>query len=129
MTVWLLALVILVCTGIVGYYQGALRAAFSFVGLIVASLFATPLGAILKSILVVLGLKNPLSTAFAGPVIAFILILTVFKVAALAVHKKVEAWYKYRANDTQRLLFERMNTRVGAPMALANGLVYLLAIS
>ena len=128
MTIWIIALILLACTGIVGYYQGGLRAAFSFVGLLVASLFATPLGSILKSMLPIFGLKNPFYIAFLGPIVGFLIILIVFKVAALAVHKKVEGWYKYKANDTQRMLFERMNTRVGAPMGLANGLVYLLAI-
>src|SRR5436190_1599238 len=116
MTVWIIALILLACTGIVGYYQGAIRAAFSFVGLLVAALFATPLGSILKSMLPIFGLKNPFYIEFLSPILGFLIILIIFKVAALAVHKKVEGWYKYKANDMQRMLFERMNTRVGAPM-------------
>src|SRR5262245_34199027 len=50
MFIWLLALVVMACVGIVGYYQGALRAVFSFVGLLLAALLASPLGSLLKSI-------------------------------------------------------------------------------
>jgi hypothetical protein len=128
MIVWLLALFIMTCTGIVGFYQGALRAAFSLIGLLVAALFASPVGALCKLVLTIFGLKNPLYLAFLGPIFGFILVLTIFKLVALAVHKKVDGWYKYKANDTQRLLFERMNARVGVAVGLANGFIYVLAI-
>lgn len=128
MTIWILALFILACTGIVGFYQGALRVAISFIGLLFAAMLAMPLGSLFKSLLPIFGLKNPLLVAFIAPLLAFILVLAGFKIAALAAHRKVGGWYKYKANDTQRLLFERMNSRAGIPMGLLNGVVYLLAI-
>src|SRR5688572_16691817 len=128
MILWLIALATLTCVGIVGFYQGALRVAVSFVGLLLAALLASPLGSVFKSIVPVLGIKNPVVIAFVAPVIGFLVVLIIFKVAAAASQKKIEAWYKYKASDTQRLLFERMNARVGIPMGLANGVIYFFLI-
>jgi hypothetical protein len=128
MILWLIALATLTCVGIVGYYQGAFRVAFSFIGLLLAALLASPLGSLFKSIVPVFGIKNPVVIAFVAPVIGFIVVMILFKVAAAALHKQIEGWYKYKASDTQRLLFERMNSRVGIPMGLANGFIYFFLI-
>ncbi len=128
MILWLIALVMLTSVGIVGFYQGALRAGFSFVGLLIAALLASPIGSLLAAVVPIFGLKNPVAIAFISPAIAFLLILTAFKLGALAVHKKAEAYYKYKASDTQRMLFERMNARVGIAVGMANGLVYFYVI-
>ncbi|HXJ59994.1 MAG TPA: CvpA family protein [Verrucomicrobiae bacterium] len=129
MIMWLLALFTVVCTAVVGFYQGALRTGISFIGLLFGALLAVPLGSILYSLLPIFGLKNPWLVLIVAPFIAFAFVMVIFKVAALAVHKKVDGYYKYKANDTQRLLFERLNTRVGIVMGLANGVVYVFAIS
>lgn len=128
MILWLLALILLASVALVGYYQGALRAAFSFVGLLLASLLATPVGGLLAPLIPILGLKNPVVVAFLAPVIAFVIILVAFKLGAMALHKKVETYYKYTSSDTQRLLFERMNARVGIGVGLANGFIYVLVL-
>jgi hypothetical protein len=128
MILWIIALAIVGCVGLVGYYQGALRAAFSFVGLLVAALLASPLGSLLESIVPILGLRNPVVIAFVAPLLGFILILVIFKCGGLALHKKADAWYKYKASDTQRLLWERMNSRLGIPVGVANGVIYFLAV-
>jgi len=128
MILWLIALVTLTSVGIVGFYQGALRAGISFIGLLIAALLASPLGSLLTSVVPIFGLKDPVVIAFVCPAIAFLLILTVFKISAFALHKKADGFYKYKASDTQRLLFERMNARVGIALGLANGLVYFYVI-
>ena len=128
MILWLIALATLASVGIVGFYQGALRAGFSFIGLLIAALLASPIGSLLASVVPIFGLKNPVAIAFISPAIAFLLILVAFKLGALAVHKKAEAYYKYKSSDTQRMLFERMNARVGIAVGMANGLVYFYVI-
>ena len=128
MILWLIALGVMACVGIVGFYQGALRGAFSFVGLLLAAVLASPLGSFLKSIVPIFGVKNPVMIAFVATVIGFVLVLVIFKVAAFTVHKKVEGWYKYKGSDTERMLWERMNARVGIPTGLANGIIYVFAI-
>ncbi len=128
MILWLIALAIVASVAVVGYYQGALRATFSFVGLLLAASLATPVGGLLAGLLPIFGVKNPVAIAFLSPAIAFILILAAFKLGAFTVHKKMDAWYKYKASDTQRLLFERMNSRVGIGLGLANGFIYVLVM-
>jgi Colicin V production protein len=128
MILWLIALILVASVALVGFYQGALRAAFSFVGLLLACLLANPIGGLLAPLIPILGLKNPVVVAFLAPVIAFVVILAAFKLGAMAVHKKVEAFYKYKSSDTQRMLFERMNARVGIGVGLANGFIYLLVV-
>jgi len=128
MILWLIALFILTCVVIVGYYQGALRVAISLAGLLAAAVLASPVGALLGKILPMVGFKNPLTIAFVAPAIAFVLVAVVFKGVGAVVHKKAEAWYKYKASDTHRMLWERLNSRVGAPLGLANGIIYVFAI-
>ena len=128
MILWSIALFIVICSGVVGYYQGALRAAFSLLGLLLAALLASPLGSLLAPLLAIFGVKNPVMIAFLAPIIGFLVVLVAFMIGAIAVHKKVDTFYKYKASDTQRLLFERMNARVGASVGVANGFIYVLVI-
>ncbi len=129
MFLWILALVLVVSLGVVGYYQGALRAAFTLVGLIVASLTAKPVAVLFNFILPALGLSHPAVLDFVSPIAAFILVLTAFKVGAFALHKKVDTWYKYKSSDTERLLWERLNARVGIAIGVANAFLYTLILS
>src|SRR5262245_1888429 len=128
MLLWLIALVFLACCGIVAYYQGAVRAAISLVGLLCALLLAAPLGRIVNAILPALGIAHPALLAVLGPVIAFVGVLILFKVAAVLVHRKLDTYYKYTASDTQRLLFERMNARVGVTVGLCNAVIYFFIL-
>lgn len=128
MLLWLTAFFILACCAIVAYYQGALRAVISLLGLLGALLLAGPFGKLINAILPALGLAHPALLAVLGPAIAFLLILAGFKIVAAVVHRKVDAYYKYQATDTQRLLFERMNARVGVPVGLCNGVLYFFIL-
>jgi hypothetical protein len=66
--------------------------------------------------------------AILGPLLAFVLIQVIFKVSAFTVHRTVDTYYKYKASDTQRLLFERMNERVGPCLGVVNGTLYTMLI-
>src|SRR5213594_2352620 len=128
MILWVLALVFMAVVALVGYYQGAIRAAFSLVGLLVAASVAQPLGHVLAPLIALTGLKHPVLLSFIGPAIAFILVLAIFKGVALAVHKKIDRYYKYQDSDTKRLLFERLDTRVGVAIGVVNGVVYFFVL-
>ena len=128
MILWALALILLVCLGTVGYYQGAIRAGFSLVGLLLAAVLAGPLAFVFKGILPVFGLKHPAVLAFVAPALMYLLILILFKSTALVVHKKVDTHYKYQDSDTRRMLFERLNQRLGLCLGLANAAVYFFLL-
>lgn len=124
MILWVLALLFVGVVGLVGYYQGAIRAAFSFVGLLVAASVAGPLGNVLSPVIAAMGLKHPVLLSFLGPIVAFLLVLVIFKAIAFAVNKQVDTYYKYKDSETKRMLFERLNTRVGIAVGVVNGVIY-----
>jgi len=129
MTIWLLALVLLASLAALGYRQGAIRVGISFVGILFAAGLAPVLGRLLRPVLMAVGLKNPVLVWALGPLIVFIVISALFKVAALMVHQKVDVYYKYHAGDLLLALWERLNARLGLCLGLLNGAAYLILIS
>jgi hypothetical protein len=92
MMFWLLALVLLASLAGIGYRQGAIRVAFSFLGILLGALLAGPLGKLVKPLLVALGAKNPALAWVLAPLVAFLLISIIFKIAAFMVHQKARIW-------------------------------------
>jgi len=128
MILWILAFLLLGLVGMVGYYQGAIRVGFSLVGLVVAGLVAMPLGFVISPVLKLFGLHHPVWLAFIGPFVIYLIILTIFKSVGFAVHRKVDVYYKHQDSETKRLLFERVNQRLGICLGLANATVYMFLI-
>ena len=128
MIIWIFALGLMAVLGLIGFYQGALRVAFSLVGLIVAALVCIPLALVIRPVLPVFGLTHPVLIAFIAPAIVYLLVLVAFKVSAVAVHKKATTHYKYDSSDTRRLLWERLNERLGICLGLANAAVYVFLV-
>src|SRR5579883_2738811 len=129
MIIWLLALILFGCLAYAGFAMGAIRAAASLIGLIVAGLLAPHLGRIFYHVLSALTVKNPFLLWVLGPFIAFIIILAVFKIAGHVIHRKVDVYYKYKAGDLRMGLFNRLNSRVGIAVGIANASAYLILIS
>lgn len=129
MTMWFLAFVLFGCLAAVGFNQGVIRVGFSFLGLLLGSVLAVPLGRFLHPVLGVFGVKNPLSLWLLGPFAVFILVLAAFKIAGYFVHQKVELYYKYKAGDIHQGLWNRLRRRLGLCLGLANAAVYLILIS
>jgi len=129
MTIWILALVLLAAGAGLGLRQGAIRTAFSFVGIVAAASFAGLLGRLLKPLFPHIGIQNPTLIWVLAPVEAFVLVLIIFKVAAYIVHRKVSLFYKYKAGDLRLALWQRLNSRLGLCLGLLNGAAYLVLIS
>jgi hypothetical protein len=129
MTIWLLALVLLASLAGIGYRQGAIRVAFSFVGILVGAMLAGPLGRLIQPLLVMFGLKTPPMAWWLAPIVAFVVISIIFKIAALPVHRKVDVHFRYHAGDLRQALWERVSRRVGLCLALFNGALYLILLS
>ncbi|MEO5804486.1 MAG: CvpA family protein [Verrucomicrobiota bacterium] len=128
MIIWLSALVLLGLLALIGFYQGAIRVAISLIGLFVAALLAMPLSPMLKPILPLVKLKHPIWELFLPPLAIFILVMIIFKIVALFVHRKVDVFYKYKRDDKTRFKWERMNQRVGMCLGLVNGTVYFVLL-
>src|ERR1017187_2587652 len=128
MIIWILALVLLASLAALGYRQGAIRVACSFLGIVIGALLAVPLGHKLAPLLPKIGLKNPALLWLLPPLIVYVVILTLFKIAGAVTHKKVEVFYRYKAGDLRRSLWERLIHRLGLCLGLANGTAYLSLI-
>jgi hypothetical protein len=129
MLMWLLAVLLLASLAGLGFRQGAIRVGFSFLGILAGALLAVPVGRLLGRVLGVVGVKDPLVVWALGPVIVFVLISVAFKVAAAAVHHKVDVYYKYHSGDLRLVLWERLNHRTGLCLGLLNGAAYLVLVA
>ena len=129
MTIWILVVVFMASLGALGYRQGGIRVAFSLVGIIISAALALPLGHLVRAAFGPLGAKDLFVIWLVPPVIAFAIVLILFKVAALVVNQKVEVHFKYYAGDLRMALWQRLNHRLGACLGLCNGALYLILIS
>jgi uncharacterized membrane protein required for colicin V production len=129
MTIWLLAVVLLASLAGMGYRQGAIRVAFALLGIVFGALLAVPLGRLLKPLLVILGLKNPVMAWVLAPLIVFLAISLLFKVGGRMAHMKADVYYKYKAGDLRLALWERLNRRLGLSLGVLNGTVYLILVA
>src|SRR6267378_3766413 len=128
MIIWILAVVLFACVGYAGFSFGAIRAGFSFIGLLTGTLLALPLGRLLKPALTAVGMTNPVLIPLVAAVIVFAAVLIVFKIAGLTVHRKVDVYYKYKAGDLRMALWNRLNARLGICLGMATATVYLTLI-
>ena len=129
MTIWILALVFLGASAGLNLRLGVIRAMFSFVGILVAMLFAGLLGRLLKLLLLHIKIENPTLIWLLAPFAGFVIILILFKIAGFFVQWKVDFFYKYKAGDLRLALWRRLNLRLGLCVGLLNGTAYLMLIS
>jgi hypothetical protein len=129
MTIWLLAIVLLASLAGLGYRQGAIRVAASFVGIVLAALLAVPVGHLLTRLITMVGVRNPILAWVLGPLIVFLLISFVSKSIGFTVHRKAEVHFRYRVPELRLALWERVNRRLGLCLGVGNGFLYLILIS
>jgi len=129
MTIWLLAMGLLASLAALGYRQGVIRVAFSFVGIIVAVWLAGPLGGLTGLLLAAVGVRHVILLWLLPPFVAFVVVLVVFKIIGFGVQQRVEVHYKYKAGDLRYALWQRLSARLGLCLGLANAMAYLALIS
>lgn len=128
MTIWILAILLLILFGAIGYGKGAIRMIFPLVGLVLGVFLSVPLAPLVRPVVPLVGLKNPVWSWLLPPVIAFFLIAFVFIIIGFVVHRQVNLYYKYRTDDYQRLTWERLNRRLGVCIGLVVGASYTVII-
>ena len=129
MTIWILALVFLGASAGLNLRLGVIRATFSFVGILVAMLFAGSLGRLLKPLLLHIKIENPTLIWLLAPFAGFVIILILFKIAGFFIQWKVDLFYKYKAGDLRLALWRRLNSRLGLCVGLFNGTAYIILVS
>jgi hypothetical protein len=126
--IWILALLCLGLAGLVGFYQGPIRGAFSLIGLLLASILTIPLAPMIKPLLPLAGVKDPIWLQILPPVVMLLIILIACGMAGAAVHRAVFVKFKYDQEDARFYRWERVSTRVGLCLGLVNGAVYFIMI-
>ncbi len=128
MSIWILAFVLMACLGALGFRQGAIRVAFSFVAIILATLLAVPLAGLFKPLLPWFGVKNPVLIWALGPFLGFWLVQALVKYGAFHVHRNRDVYYKHKASELELSLWTRLNSRLGLCLGLLNGTAYFILI-
>jgi len=128
MTIWIMAVLLFALFGALGYAKGAIRMVFPLMGLVLGTFLAVPLGPMVKPLVPMVGLTNPIWSILLPPVIVFFLIAMIFIVLGFIVHWKVHLYYKYRTNDYHRLAWERLNKRLGVSIGLIAGSAYTILL-
>ena len=126
MSIWLLAIVLLVVCGALGLLVGALRAFFLLFGVILGLALGSPLGAALKGLIASAGVKNPLYMYLLPPVPAFLIITLVLFGAGFFVHYRVVQMFKMRRSEYDFLTWQDMNRKVGVFVGVAIASVLFL---
>jgi hypothetical protein len=129
MSIWILAVLLIAGLGYVGYAQGAIRVAFSLLGILAGWMLAVPLAYKVAPMFRRMGYDDPVTPLVLGGLLAFVLVSAVFKYVALVVHRKFEVHFKHRAGETQFMLWERLNQRLGVCLGLVNAALYLILIA
>ncbi len=129
MLIWILALALLGIFAAIGYYNGAIRTSVLFIGTFIALALAKPMAPLAKSLVPLVGLKNPLWVWFMPQAIVFIVLALVFFGVSFALHRPVALYYKYKTDDIIRLRWERLNHRLGICIGMLTGLVYFFLIA
>lgn len=124
MVLWVICIAIVIGVAITGSKRGGIRAAFTFLGLLLGGMLGMVLGGVFANLLEMTGLKHPGWSMGLGPIVAFLLGLAGCKIAGAAIHKKIEVFYKYDAPEPARISWERLNNRLGLALGVANGTLY-----
>ena len=128
MILWLSALVLLAIFAVAGRGQGGIRAAMSFLGIVVGLIAAAPLAPYVKPILPPFGVKNPFVQQYLAPAIVFFVIWVVLQVMSQGIHLKAEIFYKYKAGEKRYLEWERLNNHLGLCVGALNGAAFFVVL-
>jgi len=126
--VWIIAFLCLGLAGAAGYYQGPVRAAFSFLGLVFGVALAVPLSPLTSRLLPLLGLHHQAWQTFAPQVLAFLIVLTIFKICGHVAHRKIAVFFKYKVDDKTLYRWQRVYSRLGLSVGLLNGSTYFILL-
>ena len=67
---------------------------------------------------------NPAWTTFLPQCIGFLIVLTIFKVAGLALSKKAALHFKYNTGEVQQIMWHRLDHRLGLCLGFFNGAAF-----
>ncbi len=128
MLIWILAVLLLGGFGAMGYGKGAIRMAFPLLGLVLAIFLAMPLSPLVKPLVPMMKLTNPVWSWLLPPVIVYLIFAIVFVPIGFGVHRKIALHFKYKKDELQQGQFLRLNHRLGAGLGVLVGSIYLILV-
>ncbi|MGH7940337.1 MAG: CvpA family protein [Limisphaerales bacterium] len=112
-----------------GLRLGSIASAFSFVAIIIAYLFAHLVGKLFRPLLAHVFATSPLAAWAVPPIIGFLIVYALIVAIGLEVQRRVGVYYKYKAGDLHRGLWERLDNRLGGCVGILNGTAWLILVS
>ena len=128
MTVWIIAIFLLILLVIFGYTHGVIKMLVTGIGLIFGCLVAVPLSGLFKPFFVAAKIYNPLMVWTIPPLIIVLLASIVSATIGTIISNKVEAYFRYHAPEFRKTLWDRVNERLGVCASMINALIYLIII-
>lgn len=129
MTIWILGAVLIAGLAALGRQIGSIRMGVSLIGGIVAYVATIFLAPLVAPHLETVGVKNPITAWWLGPLAVFLLVYLFMNGIAQGVYMKVKVFFDYRAKEDARIRFERMDSNVGLGLGIANGAVLLCIVT
>jgi uncharacterized membrane protein required for colicin V production len=129
MSIWIIGLLLLAVLAWIGYLEGAVSAMISLVGLILAIYLSVPLGPAIAPVLRLVGVSNPYLLLVLPPLVVFVLFMLAFAGISFAANWRIRLQLKYKADDVQRMRWERLNKRLGIAAGLVRGCVCVLLVT
>jgi hypothetical protein len=126
MTIWLLAIFIYGLTAYTGKFQGGVRMAISFAGIFLGALLAWPLAPKIKGLIAMIGFQNPFWNFILPPLVIWLVFMIVFTALAYSIYFKMDLYYKYKADDDERVAFYKLNSGLGLALSSMTATVYLV---
>ena len=123
MTVYILSLGLAVIFGAIGFFLGMVRASVFLLGAGLGGLLALPLSSSVSSLVPKLGLTHPLWAYIMPPVIIYVLTLLLFLILSFVAYIPIARFYKFRADEVQRIRWTRVSRGVGAYIGVMTGLL------
>lgn len=128
--IWILALLVLAAGVGMGMRLGVIPTTFSFVGIVVGTMFAGLLAKLFGPLLTHMGLRDsPVLVWALAPIVGFFFVYALIMAAGFEVHRRVSVYYRYKAGDLRLGLWERLDNRLGACMGVLAGASWLVLIS
>jgi hypothetical protein len=129
MTIWILGVVLIAGLAALGRQIGSIRMGVSIIGAIVAYVATIFLAPLVTPHLETVGVKNPITAWWLGPVAVFLAVYLFMNGIAQGIYMKVKVFFDYRAKEDAKIRFERMDTNLGLSLGIANGAVLLCILS
>ena len=128
MFIWIIAILLLLVWGALGFFTGALAMLITLAGFLVALLASKALAPLMESLYVKMEFSNLIALKMLPPITAFLLVSLIFLIIGLVVHWKLSSRFKFAMDEVTRLRWTRMNQHCGAAIGLFMGSAYTVLV-